>query len=105
MSLFDDVPPIPYIEPIPSTSRTNLNKYIPKAFAKTKTHIFNDEPPPFYDPAAIYENSFQDKPRMDLPSNEKYEEQYFNMDFLDSEYSIISSGTYTIDSGSTYTLR
>lgn len=120
---------IPYIEPIASNSKTNLNKYVHRSFAKPKQclpMIFDEQPPPFYDPQAIFENSnSHSKVRKDIPfpeMNGTYEEHHCfsapymtekmsnsDFDLYDSDYSLskthISSATFTINSGSTYTLR
>lgn len=103
---------IPYIEPIDSTSKTNFNKFVPRAFAKTKkqTLPFDDQPPPFYDRDEMYEKNDRHETRVNFPLDGSYGEQYFDVrSKSDSDYSLctshISSATYTIDSGSTYTLR
>lgn len=103
---------IPYIEPIESTSKTNLNKFVPRAFAKKKqqTMTFDDQPPPFYDPDEMYEKNDRHETRVNFPLDQSYGGQYFDVrSKSDSDYSLctshISSATYTIDSGSTYTLR
>lgn len=76
---------------------------------------FDDHPPPFYDPLAMFNDNNYHMSKSNFPLNGNYEEQYFSVhtksdfDLCDSDYSIskshISSATYTIDSGSTYTLR
>lgn len=131
----EDIPlkKIPYIEPIASDSKTNLKKYVSRAFVKPKQclpMIFDEQPPPYYDPQALFEvNQYTDQYHYDKVQNfdmnqgvSCYNKEYSfkasqltermsksDFDLCEPNYSLskahISNATFTINSGSTFTIR